>query len=102
VLTLTQDATEAIEDILQAPGMPDGAGLRIAPSRSADGNEPRVVALELSVAAQPAETDSVIREHGARVFLDEAVAGQLDDKQLDATVGASGVHFAIDDQRGDG
>ncbi len=31
MLALTESATEAIEGILEAPSIPDGAGLRIAP-----------------------------------------------------------------------
>ncbi|MBV8941178.1 MAG: HesB/YadR/YfhF-family protein, partial [Solirubrobacterales bacterium] len=37
MLALTSQATEAIERILTAPGVPDGAGIRIMPVAPNDG-----------------------------------------------------------------
>jgi len=67
VLTLTDTAAEAIRGIVAAPELPDGAGLRIATQPDADAEQS---ALEVSVAESPAETDQVVSEAGARVFVE--------------------------------
>jgi iron-sulfur cluster assembly protein len=97
MLALTDDAVQVIEGILKAPGTPDGAGLRFAPPASANGTE-STASLEVTVADAPAATDSVIDEHGARIFIDREIAGDLDDKLLDASVTGEVVRFAIGEQ----
>ena len=94
MLALTSNATDAIERILTAPGVPTGAGLRIAPGPARDGAAP-ASELQLSVAEQPADGDDVIEEQGARVFLEDTVTGYLDDKQLDAEVVDDRVSFSL-------
>jgi iron-sulfur cluster assembly protein len=93
MLALTENASLAIEGILSAPTVPDGAGLRIA----APPGEDAVTAgeFQVTVAGSPAETDQVIDEAGARVFVEESVAGLLDDKLLDANVVEDQVHFVL-------
>jgi len=98
MLVLTDDATRAIEDILSSPGLPEGAGVRIAPAPSSNGSTPVPAGLQITIAEMPADTDSVIDEHGARVFVDEAVVEFLDDKLLDAGFTEEQVSFAIGDQ----
>jgi iron-sulfur cluster assembly protein len=93
VLTLTQNATEAIEGLLHGPGMPDGAGVRIASAAAGNGNEP--AALQLGLAAGPDDHDEVIEEAGARVFVEETLASMLDDKLLDADREGEQVRFSI-------
>jgi Fe-S cluster assembly iron-binding protein IscA len=97
MLALTNSATEAIESILSAPGLPDGAGIRIAATAPESG-EAMATSLRVSVAEAPDEHDQVIEEQGARVFVDDAVVDYLDHKLLDVAVGGDGVAFAIDDQ----
>jgi Fe-S cluster assembly iron-binding protein IscA len=97
MLALTSNAHEAIEGILSANSIPEGAGLRIA---SPPGDDAPVGQLQLTVAAVPAEADQVIDDEGARVFVDEAAAEFLDDKVLDANVVGQEVHFAIAEQSG--
>jgi Fe-S cluster assembly iron-binding protein IscA len=96
VLTLTPDATDAIEHILEAPGTPEGAGIRIAsaslPTNSAS---PSPEALQLTVAEQPETGDEVIDHAGARVFVEDTIAPLLDDKQLEAKVVDERVHFSL-------
>jgi len=94
VLALTHNATDAIERILAAPGVPTGAGIRIAPGAS-NGDSGPVSELQLSVAEEPADGDEVIEDEGARVFVEDTVSGYLDDKQLDAAVTDERVSFSL-------
>jgi iron-sulfur cluster assembly protein len=62
-------------------------------------NDPAEGALTLSLAAMPAEDDTVLDSDGARVFLDASATTLLDDKLLDAVKDPSGeIQFAIDEQ----
>jgi Fe-S cluster assembly iron-binding protein IscA len=93
MLALTENASLAIEGILSASTIPDGAGLRIAPPPG----EEAVTAgqFQVTVAGTPAETDQVIDEAGARVFVEESVADLLEDKLLDASIVEDQVHFVL-------
>jgi iron-sulfur cluster assembly protein len=96
MLTLTPDATETIERILEAPEMPEGAGIRIASApTTTNSDSPSPGGLVLTVAQEPELGDEVIDEAGARVFLDDTVAPFLDDKLLDAEVAEEGVRFSV-------
>lgn len=96
MLTLNNDATEAIEQILANPEVPGGAGIRIAATgRSSNGSGPEANALQIMVAAQPATTDEVIEEEGIRVFLDDDVSEFLADKLLDVAVEGENVQFTL-------
>jgi iron-sulfur cluster assembly protein len=97
VLALTHNATDAIERILAAPGVPSGAGIRIAPGASGDGPAP-ASELQLSVAEEPAVGDEVIEEEGARVFVEDTVSEFLEDKRLDAEVIDERVRFSLEGQ----
>ena len=94
MLTLTENATNAVSTIVgQASGGPDG-GLRIAA-------EPNSSDLGLMVAETPQPGDEVVEESGARVFLDDTAKSVLDDKVLDAEYqGNGGVQFTIAPQGG--
>jgi iron-sulfur cluster assembly protein len=89
VLTLTQNASNAVTTIVgQAVGAP-GAGLRIAA-------DPTSHDLGLVVAESPLPGDEVVEDSGARVFLDEMAVEVLDDKILDAEYQPNGgVQFTI-------
>jgi Fe-S cluster assembly iron-binding protein IscA len=97
VLTLTPDATEAIERILEAPSVPDGAGVRIA-SAAATTDETTGSDLQVTIAEEPDGSDEVIEEEGARVFIEGTVIEFLADKQLDAQVVDERVGFTIAEQ----
>lgn len=89
MLDVTENATDVIRQITDRPEMPDGAGLRIAPSDQPDN-------LSVSPADTPEEGDQVVENEGARVFLEAEVAVMLDDKVLDARVNdAGGVEFVV-------
>jgi Fe-S cluster assembly iron-binding protein IscA len=95
VLTLTRDASDAIEGILAAPGVPDGAGIRIASAASTNSVTPSAGALQVTVAEEPGESDAVVEEAGARVFVEETVVPYLDDKLLDVEVAEDRVNFTL-------
>ena len=93
MLTLTSEATHAIERILKAPGVPDSAGLRIipvAPEESEVTSE-----LQVELVERPGESDEVIEHDGARVFVEASLCGYLDDKMLDAQMVKERVRFSL-------
>lgn len=94
MLTLTESAADAIREIVAAPEVPEGAGLRIATQPGAHESG----TLEVTVAAVPAESDQVLDEDGARVFVEAAAADLLDDKLLDAQIEGTHVGFLLSDQ----
>lgn len=88
MLTLTENAADVVQKIVEQNAGAEVAGLRI--SQEADES------LALAPVAASAPGDSVIEENGAKVFLDEGAAALLDDKILDAQVEEDGaVQFAI-------
>jgi iron-sulfur cluster assembly protein len=88
MLTMTDNAADVVKKIVEQNVADHDAGLRI--SQAADES----LALTPVPASKPG--DQVVEESGARVFLDEGAASVLDDKVLDATVGADGsVQFAV-------
>ena len=94
MLTITDTAAEAIRGIVAAPELPDGAGLRIA-TMPGTGD---AAALEVSVAETPADTDQVVSEAGARVFVEADAVPLLDDKLLDAQIEGTRVGFTLSEQ----
>lgn len=94
MLSLTSDATQAIERILKAPGVPDNAGLRIMPVGSTDESEV-TSELQVEVADQPSERDEVIEANGARVFVEDSLCGYLDDKTLHAEMDQDRIRFSL-------
>ncbi|MGH4025713.1 MAG: adhesin [Pseudonocardiaceae bacterium] len=78
MLSITETAAQAINSLITASDMPEGAGLRIAAQPEADSS-----GLELSVAPGPGEQDTVLKGGGVSVFLEPVAAQALDDKVLD-------------------
>ncbi|MCG7414247.1 Fe-S cluster assembly protein HesB [Microbacterium aurum] len=93
MLTLTENATTAVEDL--AANLPaDTGGLRI--SEAADPQ----AGYALSLADGPERGDTVVENDGARVYVDPAATVQLDDRVLDARVDENGgVGFALAQRR---
>jgi iron-sulfur cluster assembly protein len=79
MLTVTEAAAQAINSLVTENKMPDGAGLRIAPQ----GESTRSEGLGLSIAKAPAEDDTVLEAHGAKIFLAATVVHALDQQELD-------------------
>jgi iron-sulfur cluster assembly protein len=97
MLTLTLDATDAIEGILNAPGIPEGAGIRIA-AAAPTSSAAAASELQVTVAAEPDDSDQLIEVEGARVFVEDTVADALEDKQLDTDIVDERVRFSLADQ----
>jgi iron-sulfur cluster assembly protein len=93
MLALTQEAIEAVRDVLADDELPDAAGLRIS-TLDTDG----ATELGLQLAPEPIDGDQVIDESGARLFLDESAATLLDDQVLDAVAHGDHLHFTFKDQ----
>jgi Fe-S cluster assembly iron-binding protein IscA len=85
MLVLTPAAVKVVIAITSAEDVPDGSGLRIAPS-----DESSAFVLEVEIVSGPAEHDHIVNEHGALVFLDPTAASYLDDKVLNAEVNETG------------
>lgn len=100
MLTLTSDATQAIEHILEHPGLPNGAGVRISadPEPTGNGAAPSPIALQMAVAGEPDTDDQVIEDAGARVFVQDTLSDALSDKSLDAAVDGERIEFRLTDQ----
>jgi len=88
MLTLTENAATAVKTITaQIPVV--GAGLRIRDTGPQTG-------FELALVQEPEPTDTVVETDGARVFVDEVASVALNDRVLDAELGADGsVRFAL-------
>jgi iron-sulfur cluster assembly protein len=95
VLTLTDQAVDAIRNLTTRPGLPEQTGLRIAPqdTDTDDGG------LALSLCDGPQAGDQVIEQADVQVFVQPDAAAVLDDKALDAQVNEDGeVSFQLQSQ----
>lgn len=84
MLTLTDDAVQAIRDLLVGEDLPQNAGMRIAAVESDPGS------LELSLTSGPQAGDEVVTREDVRVFLSPEAARIVEDKTLDADVSTQG------------
>ncbi|GGR42243.1 Fe-S cluster assembly iron-binding protein IscA [Nocardioides luteus] len=90
MLQLTENATTIVRSIAEQS---QGAGLRLASNTEPDG------AMSAALVPNAEADDQIVEQEGARVFLDQAAAAELDDKVLDAGMDASGnVQFGISQQ----
>lgn len=95
MLTLTDNASTIVNQILEHHDLGESAGLRI----TTDG-APQPT-FEVAAAGQAEPGDQVVAQGGASVYLDATAAELLDDKVLDATVDTEGsVAFTVGDQPG--
>lgn len=94
MLTIAPNAAQAIEGLVEATSDEAAdAGLRISHERAADdGAQP---AFRVEVVPSPAPEDVVVEEAGARVYLAEDTATQLDHAILDAQVEGANVQFVL-------
>lgn len=96
MLALTESAVGVIHDLTTQPGLPEGTGLRIAPQTTDNGSGP---AFALSLSQAPQGACEVIETPDARLYLEPAVAQQLNDKVLDARIDEQGeIAFLITEQ----
>ena len=90
MLIVTGTAASASRNLSGGPGLPGGAGMRIAPL------DDDASLLAVTPAERPASTGEVVEAEGARVFLDCAAAAYLHDKVLDVRLDDKGaVSFLI-------
>jgi iron-sulfur cluster assembly protein len=95
VLTLTNNAAQAIRDLTASTPEPAQSGIRI--SSQGEGSS----SLTLSLATAPEPADEVVEAEGARVYLDPVAASVLEDKSLDAGADDQGaVSFLVTEQPG--
>ena len=93
MLTLTDQAVDAIRNLTTGPGLPAQTGLRIAPPDDGAGG------LSLSLSDGPQAGDQVIEEADVQVFVQPDAVQALDDKALDAQVNEDGqVSFLLQRQ----
>jgi iron-sulfur cluster assembly protein len=91
MISITPDAIDAIKAVMG----PKQGGLRItAMSAPVNGSGP---GLALEALPEPEAGDEVVDAEGAQLYLDEAAAGMLDGKVLDAEREGDAVRFSIID-----
>jgi Fe-S cluster assembly iron-binding protein IscA len=91
VLTVTHEASKAIQTLTDQMPDTENAGLRISVESGDDGT----AQLALSLADSPYPADEVVETDGATVYIAEPVVEFMDDKTLDATVQDESVAFSI-------
>jgi Fe-S cluster assembly iron-binding protein IscA len=74
MLTLTTEAAEAVDTLLNDPQIPDDAGLRLSANSEQD--------IAVALTEGPADGDQVIEDGGARVFVAPELAPMLDEATL--------------------
>jgi iron-sulfur cluster assembly protein len=91
LFTVSENATTAIRMIVTRPGIPQGAGLRIA------ANDDRSM-LNIAVTAQPQPGDTVFQAASdAPLFVANEAGDLLEDKVIDAVTDDDGrVQFVVD------
>jgi iron-sulfur cluster assembly protein len=95
VLAISEEAAQAVQSLVTAPGMPEGAGLRITTEVTEVEGGPRQD-LRLRVVSEPSEGDEVLEAE--RIFVDPQAAEFLDDKILDADIVDDDVRWSLDIQ----
>lgn len=92
MLTVSETASEAIRQLVEASPVPASAGVRIAAA-----GEPTEQGLPLALALveAPEPGDAVVEQSEASVFIEAQVADFLDDTTLDAEVSDGEVSFAL-------
>jgi len=88
MLSLTQDAVEAIKHVA-----PAGAGLRLYTAELPDDAAQHV--LQIAVLEEPGPDDCLLDAEGAQVFLEPMAAALLDTMVLDAKLEGTTVRFAV-------
>lgn len=89
MLTLTENARDAVQDIATRAGLPSEGGLRIVESAQEVGS------FELSLVPAPLEGDEVIESAGTRVFVEPQTSTVLADQKLDAAPAEGGTGFML-------
>ena len=92
MLTMTNNAAEAVRRISDGSGLEPDPGLRISRTALPGGHDARD-----RDRGRAAPSDQTVEEGGARIYLEELVVPALDDKVLDAEIEGDQVRFALRD-----
>lgn len=93
MLTLTENASTIVKDIVSRTGGGEEAGLRITTDPSLEAS------FSVTASDHPEPGDLVVEQDGATVYLEDQTAEVLSDKILDAGVDQAGnVQFALGQQ----
>ncbi len=93
MLTVTDSARNAVEDLAQQAGVPAEGGLRIAQSTGQPGN------FELALVPAPQPDDQIVDDSGqTHVFVDAQAAPALETLTLDTDPAAQGPGFVLTPQ----
>jgi iron-sulfur cluster assembly protein len=93
MLTLTENASSIVNQIIDGQGLGESAGLRITTGETPERG------LEVTAAPQAEPGDQVVEQGGASIYLDEAASQLLEDQVLDASVDSAGmVAFSVTPQ----
>jgi len=93
MLTVTDNARSAVQDLAQQAGVPAEGGLRIAQSAGQPGN------FELALVPAPQPDDQVVADAGSsHVFVEADSAPALDALTLDTDPAAQGPGFVLTPQ----
>jgi iron-sulfur cluster assembly protein len=92
VLFVTPAAADAVTSVLEAPEVPEGAGLRLQEGTTPTGE----AAVGIAVVTEPYPEDATIDTGGkGDLFLAPEVIAVLDDQILDVTTQGENVGFLI-------
>lgn len=94
MLTITENAEQALDAVVAGENAPDGAGVRISQGVGTDGQP----AVGLALATAPVPGDAIVEDASVPVFLAPEVADLLDDKILDAQVEGDKIAFRLGEQ----
>ncbi len=97
MLTITETAADVIRDLTVAA--PEAAGVRLAARTglSTNGTSPNAL-IQIELAPEAAESDEVIEEQGAQVFVEPELASYLEDKVLDVEIDGEQATFVVTDR----
>jgi Fe-S cluster assembly iron-binding protein IscA len=84
MLTLTDNAVQAIRDLMVGEDLPHDAGMRIASVENDPGT------LEISLTSGPETGDQVVTKSDAHVFVESGAARIVEDGTLDADLNDQG------------
>jgi Fe-S cluster assembly iron-binding protein IscA len=91
LLTITENAEQALDAVAAAENVPEGAGVRISQGVGANGQP----AVGIALVAAPEPGDAVVEDANVPVFVAAEVQDLLDDKVLDAELQGEQIAFSI-------
>jgi len=93
VLTLTDNARQAVQDLATQANLPDDGGLRIAAAEENPGD------FNLALVTEHKPSDEVIDLGTTKVFVEETTAASLNDLALDAQPAGESISFSLAPQQ---